>query len=451
MNKSLNNNFKELKEFEEVERLLFLNSANQIKPGLERIRNLLNNLNNPQNSFPSIHIVGTNGKGSTAAFLESIFRESGYKTGFYSSPHLESPAERLLINSHELDSQNWLNAVKIAVNAIHDDTQNKTSYFELLTAAAFLLASENNIEIGIIEAGLGGRLDATNLLNQVICSVITSISMDHMEYLGNTIESIASEKFAVIRKDKPAIYSGNNQSLIKLFRNFCDDKKTSGYVLGEDAQIKNINISITGNTFDFYSENLSLKNVHTSLIGSYQVNNAALALLAISRVKNLFPKISNQTILSGINNTAWKGRLEIISENPFTILDGGHNPDGVRNLIDSIKLLFHNKKIGIVYAVMKDKDYMSCLKILNEIKPSFYATCVPNMQRSLTPQELLNTAQNFSWQNNISCFENPLDAVKTSQKQNDLTIICGSLYLIGMIRKNFIIFRQKISASTGGR
>ena len=433
------NNF--FNNFEEVERLLLFNSANQIKPGLERIKFLLKNLNNPQNSFPSIHIVGTNGKGSTAAFIESVFRTSGYKTGFYSSPHLENPGERLLINSKELNSKDWLRAVKITVNAldnkncnINNESFDKTSYFELLTASAFLLAEENNIDIGIIEAGLGGRLDATNLLERVKCSVITSISMDHMEYLGDTLEKIASEKFDVIRKNTPAVFSGNEKSLVNLFRKFCNEKNSYGYVLNEDAEIKNIEISLNGNTFDFYSENLNLKNVHTNLIGSFQVKNAALALLAISKIKNSFPKINNESILSGIKNTFWKGRLEIISKNPWVIIDGGHNPDGVRNLVESIKTLFHNKKIGIVYAVMKDKDYISCLKILNELHPSLYTTCVPEMKRSLSPQELLNSAENFKWENKISCFENPLDAVEKSKLENDLTIICGSLYLIGMLR-----------------
>ena len=431
-------------KFEEVERLLFLHSDNQIKPGLERIAKLLSSVNNPQNSFPAIHVVGTNGKGSTCAFLESIFRHSGYKTGFYSSPHLESPGERLLINSHELAPEKWLHALEILIAKLDNNSCDRTSYFELLTAAAFLLAQENNLDIGIIEAGLGGRLDATNLLGRVKCSVIASISMDHTEYLGDTLEKIAREKFAVIRENNIAVFAGNDESLTKLFREICREKNSQGLVLGckSESEISNVKITPDGNIFDFESENLRLKNIRTNLIGAYQVYNAALALLAISLVRKSFPKITEQTILDGMKNAFWKGRFEIISREPITILDGAHNPDGVAKLTESVKELFSGEKIGLVYAAMRDKDYESCLKILNSIpNSSIYPTCVPNMKRSLESENLEKCARKFHWENSPSLenFDAPINAARKSQSENRVTIICGSLYLIGMIRKNFQI------------
>ena len=426
--------------FEEVERLLFLHSDNQIKPGLERIAKLLASVDNPQNSFPAIHVVGTNGKGSTCAFLESIFRHSGYKTGFYSSPHLESPGERLLINSRELAAEKWLHALEILIAKLDNNSCDKTSYFELLTAAAFLLAQENNLDIGIIEAGLGGRLDATNLLGRVSCSVIASISMDHTEYLGDTLEKIAREKFAVIRENNCAVFAGNDESLTKLFREICREKNSQGLVLGSEAEISNVKITPNGNIFDFESENLHLQNIHTNLIGAYQVYNAALALLAISSLRKSFPKINTQTILAGMKNAFWKGRFEIISHDPITILDGAHNPDGVAKLTESVKELFSGEKVGLVYAAMRDKDYESCLRTLNSIpNSSIYPTCVPNMKRSLESENLAKCARKFHWENSQSLenFDEPIHAARKSQSENRVTIICGSLYLIGMIRKYF--------------
>ncbi|MBQ7193522.1 MAG: bifunctional folylpolyglutamate synthase/dihydrofolate synthase, partial [Synergistaceae bacterium] len=264
--------------FEELERVLYSNSDNRIIPGLERISELLDAMGSPQNSFRSVHIVGTNGKGSTGAFISSVLSASGYKTGFYSSPHLESPGERLLVDGQELSADDWLEAVNIAVKKI----RVLPSYFELLTAGAFELARRVGIEAGVIEAGLGGKLDATNTMSNTACSVIASISIDHTEYLGPTLESIAGEKFAVVRENVPAVFSGVDESLIPMFLETCREKGALPFIVSKETRTENVKISPEGNTFDFYSPYLELKNLRTTLIGSYQVKNASLALSAIS-------------------------------------------------------------------------------------------------------------------------------------------------------------------------
>ena len=204
-----------MKDFNTFENILYVHSNKNIIPGLERIKKLLERLGNPQNSFKSIHIVGTNGKGSTGAFISSVLKASGYKTGFYSSPHLESYGERFLIDGEKLTAEEWINAAEEVIKVIRPEEEMPT-LFELLTACAFFLAREKNIEAGIIEAGMGGKFDATNVMNNTVCSVIVSISMDHMEYLGPTLESIAGEKFAVVKKNVPACFSGVDKSLIKM-------------------------------------------------------------------------------------------------------------------------------------------------------------------------------------------------------------------------------------------
>lgn len=425
-----------MKDFDTLENLLYSHSTNEIIPGLERISRLLERLGNPQNSFRSIHIVGTNGKGSTGAFISSILKESGYRTGFYSSPHLESPGERLLIDGAALPPEDWINAANEAVKCIRPD-EDLPSYFELLTAAAFVLAKNSGIQAGVVEAGLGGKLDATNTMSNTVCSVIASVSIDHTEYLGSTLESIAGEKFAVVKKNIPACFSGLDPSLIPMFYDVCSEKGSIPFVVPEMTRIENVNVSPDGNTFDFYTKNLELKGIKTGLIGSYQVKNAALALSAVSCILGAFPEISEASIREGMLKAEWPGRLEIISREPLIILDGGHNFDGVKNLCSSIKELWPDRKFAVVYAAMKDKDYSGCLELMSEnLKPNLYVTCVPEMKRSAAPDELLKCSEKYSWGNEPLGFSDPSEAVrKAIDDGNNSVLICGSLYLIGWIKR----------------
>ena len=424
--------------FNDTENFLKAHSSNEIKPGLERISALLTALDNPQNGRSSFHIVGTNGKGSTGAYITSILQASGYTTAFYSSPHLTSPGERLLINGMPLTPEEWLNALKIAAEKI--SVGFEPSYFELLTAAAFLLIREKNVDVEIIEAGLGGRLDATNLLQDVICTVITSLSMDHMEFLGDTLEKIAGEKFAVVKKNVPACFSGDPKNLIPLFKKFCDDAGAVPFTLSENVKLENISIAQDACTFDFYTDNLEIKNVFTPLTGRFQIYNAALALSSVSRVLDRLKKITPENILLGLKNTCWPGRFEIISKRPLIILDGGHNFDGIRKLVNSVHDLYPHKKIGVIYTAMRDKDFRGCLELLSDVlNPAIYFTTVPNMQRAMTPEELLNAAKNFNWRNHPRAFILPEDALNQSiNDKNDVNIICGSLYLIGNVREKLV-------------
>ena len=348
-----------------------------------------------------------------------------------------------MINGGILSPDAWINAAEEVIKIIKPD-EELPSYFELVTACAFYLARENKIDVGIIEAGLGGKFDATNVMDETVCSVIASISMDHMEYLGPLLENIAAEKFAVVKKNVHACFAGVDKSLIPMFKNYCAENGALAHVLTEDVKLENIKISPDGNEFDFCSPNLELKNIKTNLIGSYQINNAALSLLAVSEIKNLFPNINENSILEGMKKAAWPGRLEIVSRNPLIILDGGHNFDGVKKLCTSIKTLWPEAveagKFGVVYAAMRDKNYLGCLGLISkELKPKFYATTVPEMPRALTPEELLTAAsdeEEFEWRNDPESFNNPLDAVKKAARENENVLICGSLYLIGWLKRN---------------
>lgn len=421
--------------FENLEKFLYSHSNNKIIPGLKRIQKLLVRLGNPQDSFKSVHIVGTNGKGSTGAFISSIMSSSGYKTAFYSSPHLESPGERLLIDGEPLSPDEWFSSAEEAVKFIRPD-EDLPSYFELLTACAFLLMREHRIDVGVIEAGLGGKLDATNTMSNTVCSVIASISIDHTEYLGSSLEDIAGEKFAVVRRNVPACFSGVDASLVPMFRRVCAERGAVPFVVSEEAREENVRVSPEGNVFGFSCPGLELKEVRTGLIGRYQVSNAMLALSAVSRVCGEFVGITEASILEGMSRAKWPGRLEVVSREPLIVLDGGHNYDGVRNLCASVRELWPDKRIGVVYAAMRDKDYAGCLRLLSErLEPKLYVTTVPGMARALSAGEMLRTAQKFSWSNEPEEFELPDEAVKRAGNDfNDVILVCGSLYLIGWVR-----------------
>ena len=423
--------------FDTLEDFIHAHSTNAIIPGLERIARLLERLGNPQDSFRSIHIVGTNGKGSTGAFISSVLRASGYRTAFYSSPHLESPGERLLVNGQALSPGEWVNAVKEAASVIRDG-EDLPSYFELLTAGAFLLMKQHNVEVVVVEAGLGGKLDATNTMNNVMCSVIASVSIDHTEYLGPTLESIAGEKFAVVREGKPACFSGNPESLIPMFRRVCDEHGAVPFVVSEEAQVKNACVSPEGNRLDFAANGFELEGVRTRLIGSYQVKNAALALSALSLLRKRLPGINGESVREGMASATWPGRLELVA--PSVILDGGHNYDGVANLCRSVRELWPGKSLGVVYAAMRDKDYSGCLGLFSrELRPKLYVTTVPGMARAAKPQELLSASRDLSWKNNPEGFSLPEDALdRACNDSNDVVIVCGSLYLVGYVRSKYI-------------
>jgi dihydrofolate synthase/folylpolyglutamate synthase len=429
--------------FDDVEALISRSASSGIRPGLERVGRLLALLGSPQGSCPAVHVVGTNGKGSTCACLASVFGAAGYRTALYTSPHLESPGERLLIGGAPLPPERWMAAAERAARAVGEDPalrEDPPSYFELVTAAAFLLIREERAEAAVIEAGLGGRLDATNLLSDVACTVVASISMDHTEYLGDTLEKIAGEKFAVIRKGAPACYLGDAAELVPLFDSF---RALAGAGLAltvpRDARVGAVKVSEDGCVFDFSAPGLELKEVRVGLAGRYQAANASLALLALSCLRERFGRLTEPAIRAGMRDARWPGRLEIVSRSPLVVLDGGHNADGVAKLAESAGELWGGRKIGLVYGAMRDKDYPACLRALNGIggengPPSFYAVHVPGMERSLPASALAEKAAALKWRNEPAAFDDPLDAARRASEENEVVLVCGSLYLIGWIR-----------------
>ncbi len=424
--------------YEELEQKMLRLSSPGIRPGLERVSRLLDLLENPEGRFPSVHIVGTNGKGSVSAFVSSTLRESGYRVATYTSPHLESPSERLVINGSPLSVPQWEYAIRRVAAIIRSDSMLRNdppSFFEVVTAVSFLLIAGNNVDIAVIEAGLGGRLDATNRLAKVVLTLVVSISMDHIEFLGDSIEKIADEKFAVMRPSTPCIFLGDPTSLIPRFLEVASEKTAIPHVLRDIVEVSNPETTLDGSSFSLKSTVSDVSaDISTPLLGTYQLRNGALSAAACIELSRRFPLITKDSILAGFRKAQWPGRLERFGRGPVLLLDGAHNPGGMAQLVESIRTLLPEKTISVLFAAMRDKDYRQNLRILSEIRPRLFCTTVPGMERAENPEILAAAAREFSWKDEPVAYDNPEIAFGYVLDHSEYALCCGSLYFIGYIR-----------------
>ena len=432
-----------IKKFTEIENKLQYLASPGIRPGLARLSHLLLLLGNPERKFKAVHVVGTNGKGSTAATLSSILKESGYKTALYTSPHLISFGERLNIDGAEALPELWKKTIEIIEKELASSDSLRSdppTYFELITAAAFMIIAEEDVDIAVVEAGLGGRLDATNILSDVVLTLITPIGIDHSEYLGNSLASVAKEKFAVMRPGIPAIFSGGEEDIESIFFDTAFKKGTPAQVLRRLCSYGTVQVSFKGT--DFYVESECLcADYHTPLIGTHQTENAALALAGACALKSSskisFENIAFPALYNGVVSVKWPGRFEIIKKDrPLLIVDGAHNPHALKRLSENTGIIYGKKIFNLVVAMMKDKDISESLDIIKKMGTTLYCTQVPGMDRSLPSSDLLAMAEN----KNIVCagkWEDPILAVKESLDSDRDTICCGSLFLSGYIKERF--------------
>lgn len=338
-----------------------------IKPGLERITELLSLLGNPQNACPSVHIAGTNGKGSTAAFISSVLAKAGLKTGLYTSPHLIRFNERIRV-SGSLISDREIRELVEAVRTASKKMRGKDAltFFEFTTVMAFLYFKLKKADIAVIETGMGGRLDATNVITPLV-SVITNIALDHTEYLGDRVEDIAREKAGIIKCRVPVITGETAEKPLKVLRDAARKSGSRLLSLGRD-----FSITERGAGFDFTGPNLKLKGLKTSLRGVHQGKNAACALAAIGALKESGFAIPVSALRAGLKEAAWPGRVDILSKRPLVILDGAHNPSGASTLKAALNGLKYEKLI-LVLGIMNGKDIDG---ILRELAPMAYKVII---------------------------------------------------------------------------
>lgn len=380
-----------------------LQSTN-IKLGLERILTLCDVLGNPEKKFPSIIVAGTNGKGSTCAFLESILRRNGMKVGLYTSPHLIDVKERIQINRGLISEDDFTKTCKDLESVIKPN--QRPTYFEFLTGIAFKYFADQKIDIAVLEVGLGGRFDSTNVLTPVV-SVITRIGMDHQKYLGDTIEKIAFEKAGIIKKGVPVVTIDQKQEAMDVIRRVADENESMLHVVSPN-EIR----------------------WPLGLLGRHQLENAALAFRAAEIVN---PAIAN--IKEALLDTKWPGRLEVVSKDPLVVLDGAHNPNGAESLAKFLKENYKDRRKIIMLGIMSDKDIDGIIKPLISVADEFVLTR-PVGERSASCNELNEKLKHWNAETfkPVSAIEPVSLAIKSTLKsmpKDSVLIITGSLYTIG--------------------
>jgi folylpolyglutamate synthase/dihydrofolate synthase len=331
-----------------------------MKLGLDNIKRLLMHLGNPQNNLKFIHVAGTNGKGSTCAFINSILLEAGFKVGLYTSPYLEEFEERMRINNQNIPKDKliyYVEYIKPIIEKIVDEGYNHPTEFEIITAIAFKYFCDENVDFVVLEVGLGGRFDATNVIESSLVSVITTIDYDHMDKLGDTLEKIAFEKAGIIKENGTVVSFYQKDEALKVIEEVSGLKNASLSVMDmNDVKIKESNSN--HQVFDYKN----YKSLKIGIIGKHQVYNASLSIMAVEKLKQYGINISEDVIRRGLSKTKWPGRIEVISKLPLIVIDGAHNPQGMAVLKEALNLFTYNRLI-LVIGMLKDKDTDSMLKL----------------------------------------------------------------------------------------
>jgi len=392
--------------------------------GLETIKRILSALGNPQENFTSIHVAGTNGKGSVASALSSILHESGYKVGLYTSPHLVRFNERICINNCQISDADVVKSYQ-AVQQVHHGDRSPT-FFEFATAMALYEFSRQKVEWAVIETGMGGRYDATNIITPAI-SIITNVSMEHRDYLGNTLAQITREKAGIIKQRTPVVTAVKQKQAQSVVQRVAHKKSAPVFMLGKNFTVRR---NRTG-YFSYHGIENTWHDLQTPLLGHYQVQNAALALAACELLNKHKAEISFKSIKNGLTKTRWPGRLEIVSDKPLVILDGAHNLIAARNLSKFLAANLVNRRIILVVGILDDKPYAPMLKSLLPVCSRAIITRAKT-DRALDPQRLYAAAKKII--SDVTMIPEVAAAARQAietASPDDVICIAGSLYVIG--------------------
>ena len=400
-----------------------------VKLGLEAITNLLQRLDHPQRKYATLHIGGTNGKGSTAAMVASMLQAGGYRVGLYTSPHLIDFRERIRVQGKDI-SESHVCDLTAHIRHVADHLGPLT-FFEVTTAMAFQYFVNQKVDIAVIEVGLGGRYDATNVLNP-LGVLITGIGFDHERYLGHTLPEIAREKAGIIHHHVPVVLGEMTDEVKSVFEETARKYEAPLYRYGEDFSISDI----TQSDFTYLGCRIRISGLQTNLLGRHQIQNAGYALALLeSAVAQRFP-LSVDAVKSGLQQVRWKGRLEIVQYDPMVILDGAHNPLGARVLFDFLQSQLHDcpaRKIIVVLGMMSDKPHAEYVQVLFPLIDTLIIT-QPRMNRTATIHELRQAVPEGDA--NIYTIADPWKAYCQAHnvaRSSDLICVTGSLYLVGEV------------------
>ncbi len=393
------------------------------KPGLERIGELCERLGHPERYLKFIHVAGTNGKGSFSAMTAEILRSSGYKVGLYTSPFIYRFNERMRVDGRDIPDRT-LAEITEYVKPIADSMNDKPTEFELITAIAFEYFKREGCDAVVLECGMGGRLDSTNIIRYPLISVITGISLDHTAFLGDTVEKIAEEKAGIIKDSSPVLFGGEDRTAKAVIERTAMERDSDIY-FADYSELKIKEASLKGCVFDYKD----LQNAEISLLGLYQPRNASLVIEAVKILRKRGLDIPDKALYEGLKRARWRARFEIICNDPLVIFDGAHNPEGISAAVESIKSYFGDKKLILVSGVLADKDYMSIAKSMSEVISHAY-TITPDNPRALSSEEFARVLCGFGIDaapaRDIS---EALTLGKAKAKENGTALcILGSLY-----------------------
>lgn len=409
--------------------------------GLDSIKTLLSKLNNPQDKLRVVHIAGTNGKGSTITFLQSILMEAGYKVGRYSSPAVFSYREIIRINDNYIECDELaelLTVIRGKCDEMLSEGRAHPTPFEIETALAFLYFEKQNCDIVLVECGMGGESDATNVFEKVLCSIITTISLDHMQFLGNTIEEITRVKTGIIKKDCPIVITNQSREALIVAE---QRAKVQNAKLTVTNEARNISTKDFKTYFSYKASNGKEYMLELQALGTYQIVNAATALeAALVLEKQGFE--TESFIKTGLKKALWNGRMEVVSTNPLIVIDGAHNPGAIAELKKSIDFYFTNKKITFIMGVLADKDFEQEAEMIAD-RGANIITVTPDNSRALDGRELAKVLQKYN--ENVQYAESLEQAVgmakkRVSDNETDMILAFGSLSYLGNLK--FIINNQ---------
>lgn len=409
------------------------------KPGLERVQAALDKLGNPERQLPIIHLAGTNGKGSTSAMLASVLKEAGYTVGLYTSPHLAHFSERFRINGVPI-SEDELEQFTAQIKPYMDELEvtpglGRPSYFEVITVLAFLYFAAKKVDVLILEVGLGGRLDATNVVRP-LASVITTIGFDHMEYLGNTLGAIATEKAGIIKNGVPVIVGVQDEEAYQAIAAIAQEHEAPLYRPVSCAQWMKREQNLCYQTIDLRIGARSYPELEIALPGEHQIRNAIVTIETIEQVRGHFPKLEQQAIYTGLKKVKWPGRLELVQEKPAVILDGAHNIEGIEALatfLEQVKGSY--RKLYLVMSILRDKETAPMVQRIAPLATNIVFTQNHSLRVSDANELAGNVLGGDVQIEVIPDFKTALKSAIAKAGEGDLVCISGSLYTITEARQ----------------
>ena len=400
------------------------------KPGLDRIRELLEKLGDPQKRLQFVHIAGTNGKGSCAAMTASVLRKAGYRTGLYTSPYLQRFTERMQVNGRELGEEELIALVE-RVRPIAEAMADHPTEFEIMTAMAMLWFCEQACDVVVLEVGLGGRLDATNIIDRVACSIIMNIGLDHTAILGDTVEQIAAEKAGIVKPGCPVVLYQQKESVEAVVREICRERG-SALQVADFSQLAPEFDSAEGQVFTYKGQPYAIP-----LLGAHQLRNAAVVLEAVEVLRRQGWRLPQDAVEHGLYAVSWPARFEIVHEEPTVVVDGGHNPQCAETVAENLLHYFPGQRRVLLLGVLRDKDYPELCRILDPAADA-YVCVTPNSERALPAEELAELLRKTGKPVAV-CGTIPDGVTEALREAGEAGMVCavGSLYMAGPIRACF--------------